>query len=80
MNIFIVLMPSVNIRHVWDTWDIVWDTLGYSMGQSQNTWDIKNYQHWVVVIRWSNIMKEKFINLETPSENSLLIVEIVNFL
>jgi len=34
-------------RYAWDIWDIVWDILGHSVGQSQNTWDIKNVQHWV---------------------------------
>ena len=33
------------LGHVWDIWDIVWDSLGHSVGQSQNSWDIKKYQH-----------------------------------
>src|SRR5687768_8816216 len=27
-------------RYAWDNWDIVWDSLGHSMGQSQNAWDM----------------------------------------
>ena len=32
-------------RYAWDNWDIVWDNLGHSMGQSQNAWDMENGQH-----------------------------------
>ncbi len=31
-----IMVPSVGMRHVWNTWDIVWDTLGHNMGQFQN--------------------------------------------
>ena len=42
-------LVSIGMRHVWDIWGIVWDSLGHSVRQSQNAWDIKNYQHWIRV-------------------------------
>ncbi|CAI2196600.1 4300_t:CDS:2, partial [Funneliformis geosporum] len=31
-----------DLRH----WDLMWDILGHSVGQSQNVWDIENVHHW----------------------------------
>ncbi len=44
-NLYIQCCHGTCLRYAWNIWDIIWDILGHSMGQSQNVWDIKNVQH-----------------------------------